>query len=295
MREPPSSFNLRCYVAAAEQLNFGRAARLVALTPSAFGQRIKQLEEQLGAELFERTTRSVALTDAGCALMPAAREALRSLDACLSAVLLDASPPISLTLGTRYELGLSWVVPALLAFEHEAPTWTVQTYFGSGPEIVRALEEGLVDAIVTSAPVARAEWATELLHPETYVFCGAPSLLLAQPFDGTADAAAHTLLDVDDTLPLARYLLSSAPTMAFGAVRTCGAHGAVQQLAVAAKGVAVLPEYSARPDIEAGRLAPILPHVTPLSDSFRLIFRAESQRAPELRALASWLRDRPLT
>ena len=49
---------------------FGTLA--VALTPAAFGQRIKQLEEQLGTSLFHRTTRSVRLTESGLALLPAA-------------------------------------------------------------------------------------------------------------------------------------------------------------------------------------------------------------------------------
>lgn len=291
----PSETNLRCFLAAAEQLNFRRAARQVGLTPSAFGQRIRQLEDTLGATLFERSTRSVALTVAGEALVPAARDAVRTLGACVDAVHLDGAPPIRLTVGTRFELGLSWIVPALVDLERERSHWTVETYFGSGPEIIARLDDGMVDAIVTSAPVARAEWATEILHPERYVFCASPALLDEHPFESTADAVAHTLLDVDHTLPLARYALSVAPTMTFAGVRACGAHGAVQQLAIAGHGVAVLPEYTAGEALESGALVRVLPHVEPLSDSFRLLFRAQSAVAPSLRALAAWLRSRPLT
>jgi len=68
----PSIESLRCFTAAAKLLNFRAAARSVALTPAAFGQRIKQLEEQLGTSLFHRTTRSVRLTESGLALLPAA-------------------------------------------------------------------------------------------------------------------------------------------------------------------------------------------------------------------------------
>lgn len=71
----PSLDSLRCFAAAARLLNFRAAARTVALTPAALGQRIQKLEEELGAQLFRRTTRSVALTEAGLALLPAASSA----------------------------------------------------------------------------------------------------------------------------------------------------------------------------------------------------------------------------
>ena len=55
----------RCFVTVAETLNFRIASGRVGLSPGAFSVRVKQLEEQLGRELLNRTTRSVRLTDAG--------------------------------------------------------------------------------------------------------------------------------------------------------------------------------------------------------------------------------------
>ncbi len=294
MTDVPSAINLACFVAAAEHLNFARAARQIALTPSAFGQRIRQLEETLQAELFERTTRSVALTPRGRALLPVARETLRQLHACAEAVHLDTEPPVHFTVGTRYELGLSWMVPSIVALEQERSTWRVESYFGSSAEIIAQLEAGVLDAVVTSAPIARAKWATELLHPETYTFVAAPALLADAPFRSTTDASTHTLLDVDATLPLARYLLSSAPAMAFASARSCGTHAAVHQLAAAGVGVAVLPTYAIEADLADGTLVPLLPHVALLSDTFRLIYRADAPLAPAFRAFAAWLREQPL-
>ncbi|MBA1829290.1 LysR family transcriptional regulator, partial [Escherichia coli] len=54
---------LRCVVAAAEELHFGRAAQRLQMMPSALGRHIKLLEEDLGARLFARTTRAVSLTE----------------------------------------------------------------------------------------------------------------------------------------------------------------------------------------------------------------------------------------
>jgi DNA-binding transcriptional LysR family regulator len=74
----PSLESLHCFAEAARLLNFRAAARAVALTPAALGQRIRQLEEQLGAPLFHRTTRKVVLTQAGLSLQPYARRALEA-------------------------------------------------------------------------------------------------------------------------------------------------------------------------------------------------------------------------
>ena len=82
----PPVDSLRCFCAAAKVLNFRAASRAVSLTPAAFGQRIKQLEEQLGAQLFVRTTRSVRLSTAGLSLLPVAQRALASMEDCTRAV-----------------------------------------------------------------------------------------------------------------------------------------------------------------------------------------------------------------
>jgi len=72
---------LRCFVAAAEELHFGRAAQRLEMLPSALGRHIKLLEEELAAPLFARTTRSVSLTDDGANLLRQARALLAQAEA----------------------------------------------------------------------------------------------------------------------------------------------------------------------------------------------------------------------
>jgi DNA-binding transcriptional LysR family regulator len=293
-RPLPSPESLRCFVAAAEHLNFRRAAAEVALTPAALSQRIRQLEELLDCRLFDRSPRHVALTHAGQALLERARPALAALASCFEAT--TAAPErIRFSVGTRFELGMSWLVPTVDELRATRPHWQIDLVFGSGPEILDRLAQARVDAIVTSAPVADEDWEAEVLHPESYVLVGAPQLLDARPLQHTDDAAAHTVLDVDGDLPLARYLLSVCPNLRFAEVWRCGTGAAVHAFVLSGRGVAVLPRYMVRQDVEAGRLVELLSAFEPLTDTFRLLYRRSSPVRDVLSELAAILRSRPLT
>jgi DNA-binding transcriptional LysR family regulator len=71
---------LRCFVAVAEELHFGKAARRLAMLPAALGRHVRHLEDDLGTRLLERTTRQVSLTDAGTTLLDDARALLADAD-----------------------------------------------------------------------------------------------------------------------------------------------------------------------------------------------------------------------
>jgi DNA-binding transcriptional LysR family regulator len=71
---------LRCFVAVADDLHFGQAARRLDMMPTAFGRHIRQLEEELGTPLVLRTTRNVSLTEDGALLLHEARDLIARAD-----------------------------------------------------------------------------------------------------------------------------------------------------------------------------------------------------------------------
>ncbi|MFK3978983.1 LysR family transcriptional regulator [Micromonospora sp. NPDC050397] len=79
LREP-SGHQLRLFLVLAEELHFGRAARRLFVTQPTLSQQIRALEERLGVDLLERSSRRVDLTPAGQALVPEARELLTAMN-----------------------------------------------------------------------------------------------------------------------------------------------------------------------------------------------------------------------
>jgi DNA-binding transcriptional LysR family regulator len=293
----PSIDSLRCFVEAARLLNFRKAARKVGLTPAAFGARIRQLEDQMGAPLFQRTTRVVTLTERGFALVPYARRCIDSAEDCVHAGRGDKGAPVTeIVLGTRHELGLSWVVPQLGALARKLPQMELHLYFGSGSDLLIRVRTAEVDCAITSARLADTKIDAISLHEESYAFVGATSLLARVPFTRPEHARDHTLLDASTELPLFSYFRDAhkGKTYEFSRIVRLGAIGAIRLRALEGAGVAVLPEYLIGEDLRKKRFKRIMPSVTPLADYFRLVFRNDDPRRSLFEALAKHLAASPL-
>src|SRR5258705_11022964 len=72
--------SLRCFDLVATTLNFRAAASRMHLSPAAFSDRIRRLEDELGKPLLTRTTRRVMMSDHGRELLPRVREVLAAVD-----------------------------------------------------------------------------------------------------------------------------------------------------------------------------------------------------------------------
>ena len=294
----PSIDSLRCFQAAARLLNFRAAARSVALTPAALGQRIQKLESDLGVTLFRRTTRSVALTEAGLALVPVAERCLEAARDCVRAARGETGPPpMELVIGTRQELGLSWLAPQLDRLKQQNASLELHLYFGSGPDLLLRVRTMEIDCAVTSSRFTDPKLDSARLHREDYVFVGSARLLAKKPLTRAAHAAGHTLLDASAELPLFRYWRDApggGDRLRFGRIVRLGSIEAIRQRVTAQAGVAVLPAYLVRRELATRSFRRLFPAVTPLHDYFRLVFRADDPRRPIYERLAAHMLEVPL-
>lgn len=286
--------SLQCFEAAATTLNFRAAAGRVHLSPAAFSDRLRRLEEHLGTELFVRTTRKVELTESGRRLLPLAREVLAGADRFRTASRSPSTPTAyELYVGTRYELGLSWLCPALPALERNHPERIIHLYNGDTPDLLLRLERGDLDAVVASMRLTSPKLGYAALHEEEYVLVSREACLR-----GRDDAHQVTLVDVSRDLPLFRYFLDALPDAEpwpFARVEYMGGIGNIRRRVLDMPGrVAVLPLYFVRSDLSARRLVRLVPRMPLRSDAFRLIWRTGHHRSTELLALAAELRELPL-
>ncbi len=289
----PDLESLRCFEAAARHLNFRLAAERVALSPTAFSDRIRKLEEDLGATLFERTTRHVSLTPAGLRMLPHVRRLLDDAHRLRQVVTDVTATPYELMVGTRFELGLSWLVPALAPLQAQRPERTLHLRFGDSADLLTAVKTGTADCAVTSVRLTAPGLEYAPLHEEDYAFVAAPHL---PPLLNPEDARDHTLLDAHADLPLFRYLLDANPPAAwsFGRVEHLGTIAAIRHRAREGAGVAVLPRYYVTDDLAAGRLTVLMADVPLLTDRFRLLWRRDHPLREALFQLADDLRALPV-
>ncbi|MEZ4320266.1 MAG: LysR family transcriptional regulator [Myxococcota bacterium] len=286
--------SLKCFAAAADTLNFRAASRRVALSPGAFSERIRRLEEDLGARLFDRTTRRAQLTDAGRRLLPHARQLLRDAERCQEIAQDSAAiVPYAVTVGTRFELGISWLTPSLAQLAKQAPERTIHLYMGDSPDLMARMQRGEIDAAITSTRLTSGTVRYATLHNEDYAFVGT-----TQRVRGPNDVHDLTLIDVSPDLPLFRYLLDALPDASpwpFDKQLYMGGIAAIRYQILAGLGVGVLPRYFIREDLAAGRLTELMPDQALREDAFRLVWRVPHPFEPELVQLAEELRAIPLT
>ncbi|GAA1638375.1 LysR family transcriptional regulator [Kribbella alba] len=138
------SRQLEYFVAVAEELSFTRAAQRLFTVQSTVSAAIRALETDLKTTLFDRSTRRVALSPAGEALLPEAKAALEALDRARS-VVEEASAGLrgSIRIGTMSRLGLVDLAELLGAFYQRYP---------------------LVDVHVTTSPTGSSGLADDVRH-----------------------------------------------------------------------------------------------------------------------------------
>ncbi|GGX74623.1 LysR family transcriptional regulator [Streptomyces hiroshimensis] len=184
-------FHLRYFVAVAENLSFSRAARQLHMATSPLSQRIRDLERELDQRLFDRDSHHVALTRAGTALLPVAKDVLGRFD--------DIPWQLRRALGPERRAAYVGVVPALhpqlrgrlgqlearCAEEFDVKRWP-----GNSGNLLSAVQRGDLAMALVHLPVhAEGIEVLELLHEPL------GALLPAAAFDGQSSVSLSELTE----------------------------------------------------------------------------------------------------
>ncbi|MFT3764855.1 MAG: LysR substrate-binding domain-containing protein [Minicystis sp.] len=154
--------HLRYFLAVADTLHFGRAARRLHASQPTVSQQIKQLEEELGTPLFERTSHGVRLSQAGEVFRAYAARAIEDVRAGAQALrALEGLEIGALRIGHIPSLGAGLVVPAAAAVLRKHPGLRIAASEGVTRRVERRLAEGKLDVGVGFAPSRTLEVEAE--------------------------------------------------------------------------------------------------------------------------------------
>ncbi|MBD1544334.1 LysR family transcriptional regulator [Arthrobacter sp. IA7] len=153
---------IEAFLAVAEELHFGRAAHRLRMAQSPLSQTIRKLENELGSDLFERNTRSVALTTAGVAFLPHARRIIDELDlARRSAVTEPGTFYGRLSIGFSGALNHRTLPPLTRALRNRYPSLDLTLTGGLlTQDAVQQLRNGSLDLAFVGLPLDAGALAT---------------------------------------------------------------------------------------------------------------------------------------
>jgi DNA-binding transcriptional LysR family regulator len=277
---------MQTFVTVAERRGFAAAARQLGLSPPVVTRLVAALEEQLSIQLLQRTTRSVALTDAGARYLERARRILADLDEAERGARAERTEPSGRLVVTAPEVfGRREVAPVMSELLVRHPAMTGELVLAD--RVVNLIEEGVdvavrIGALRDSSLRARAVGATRR------VVVASPAYLAARRRPrAPADLAAHALVHFSGVsappewrfhrggrelrVPVAPRLVTNSAEAAIGHVERGG-------------GLAMVLAYQARDAVRAGRLEVVLRRYEPPPLPIQLVYPGSRLPAANLRA-----------
>ena len=160
--------HLRYFVAVAEMENVSRAALKLHVSQPALSRQIRDLEDELGFCLLERTAKSVRLTDAGRAFLDHARTLLQNADeAVTKARAVASAEPTELHVGYSPTPTAEILPKTLRAFQQAMPNVHVRTHDWSNKDILDAIRDGRLQ-VGLIVPPAKASALQDVRYEELF-------------------------------------------------------------------------------------------------------------------------------
>lgn len=283
---------LEMFVAVASEGGFAAAARKLGSSPPAVTRGIAALEARLGTSLFHRSTRAVALTDAGAAFLGEARRILADLAGAEREVRGgQADPRGQLYLTAPATFGRLHVLPVVRALLEQHRELGVRMMLID--RNVRIVEEG-IDVAVRIGPLADSSLKAVRIGAVRQMLAASPAYLARRGApERLAELADHDLIGTmgpravnEWQFASARWRLEPRPRLVLSTV------DAALAAAEAGLGIANLLSYQLADALAGGRLISLLPDEQPPALPVHLLFEPSRAALPAVRLFVAAMKAR---
>lgn len=278
--------SLRLFVAIAEHKSFAGAARTLRVSPTAATRAVAQLEDELGITLFRRTTRSVKLTPEGSIYLGHARQALETLDDAARNLRGKGAEPRGLLVVTApVVFGRMHIQPVVAGLLRAHPKLNVHLTLTD--RVVRLVDEG-IDVAVRIADLSDSALHAVKVAEVSRIMVASPAYLKRR---GTPREISqlhdHDLIAFDNFAPNGEWRFGGprGGALRFEPRLLTNDVGVTTDAALEGLGIARLLSYQVARPIKDGRLIRLLPTFEPPPIPVSLLFQANRQHSPNVRAL----------
>lgn len=278
---------IRVFEAAARHGSFTRAAEELGMTQAAVSYQIKVLEERIGAPLFLRKPRQVALTEAGQRLAPAVTEAFGLISEAYAAARLGAEGVLCVSASLTF--ASNWLARHLGAFQLAHPLLAVR--LDTSTRLVDFARED-IDVAIRSGSGNWPGLAQHLMFKADFTPMLSPKLAASiGGLQDPADLLRLPILDPQDYWWKEWFELAGVPTdtLATRTQSSMGAQAYEASAAMAGHGVAILTPALFSDELADGRLVQPFDLVADAGNSYWLVYPEARRNMPKIRAFRDWL------
>ncbi|AMO25436.1 LysR family transcriptional regulator [Ramlibacter tataouinensis] len=238
-----STKQLRAFTALADERHFTRAAALCHLSQPAFTALIQQLETALKVRLFDRSTRSVALTPEGKEFEESVRRILADVDAALAGVSDHALRKRGrVAIALLPSLAADWLPQVLASFHRENPGIEMQVYDVLSEPCIEGVRSGRVDFALAATRVDTPELRAELFCSDTFhLVCPKGHPLGDLPTVRPKDITGYSFIHLSRTSSVRQYVDAATHPATFPAILEVDQLATVSGLVKAGLGISIVP------------------------------------------------------
>ena len=285
---------LEVFVAVADAGSFAKAGRRLRLSPPAVTRAISALEDRLGARVFNRTTRSLTITDVGQRFLESARRVLVDLDTAeKEAVGETAIPQGHLTITASVTFGRSVLAPVVCSFLSLHPRLTASAILLD--RILNFVEDG-IDVAVRIGPLPDSNLIAKRIGAVHRILVASPDYLARRGTPASpAELKLHSVIAFTGLMPNREWRFSNEQNPnsvtinpAFEINDAAAAIGAAEM----GHGITIALSYMVRDQIREGKLTTILDHYTPPPRPVHLVYSQTRLVAPKIRAFVDFAAPR---